>query len=156
LGTGDVVTDNRHILGITVRVAVQEGAFDPQALRKAVQSAVDDWSDGRRRFSIELALDGCERVVKDALSRLTKNSHAEAHALDTDTTVVLESFPTLKQGAFRVICTTSASEAVTGRSGYELATRKTFETFEEAEQYADGISYSRSPRIVVEVDRGSL
>jgi hypothetical protein len=147
------MTDNRHILGITVRVAVQEGTVDPQALRQAVQCAADDWSDGRMRFSVELALDGCERLVKDVLSGLTKDPRAEAHALDNDTTVALEGFPTLKQGAFRVICESSAAESC--RAGYELATRTTFDTFEEAERYADGISYSRSPRILVEVERGS-
>jgi hypothetical protein len=151
------MSDERMIIGFTFRVSVEDCGISPAALREVVQRHVDDWNDGRRPLSVEVALDSCERIVR-TYATLLETPRAEpppaVNALDNDTTVSIEPFPTFKTGDYRVLCTSSRSEG--GRDGYELASRATFATFEEAEQYADGISSSRTPVIVLEVERASL
>lgn len=144
----------RHIIGFTFRVAIYGEDIDVEPLRKSLQAQADAWDDGRRPLLVETALDACERMIRQRMARTADpNELPLVNALDDDTTVNVESFPTLKTGAYRVICESSRSEGA--RGGYELATRQTFQTFEDAEQYASGISDSRHPLIVAEVERAS-
>lgn len=149
------MTDKRIIIGITFRVSAEADGVDPEVLRNAVQQHVDYWEDGRRSMFVEQALDCCQRMVMQAVRPDDRRDvDVAVYDLDHDTTVTVEPFPTLKTGKYRVICTSSRSEGA--REGYALATRATFNTFEEAEEYARGISSSREPLIVVETERASL
>lgn len=147
----------RIIIGIMVRVAVDApyacGAEHAHLIEQAVRRRLGERSDGRRPLDVELLLDSAQRVV-DYAANIDDDAVA-IRALDNDSTVARCNFPTVKtREVYRVICKETKAEGAP-RDGYVLATRATFTSFEEAERYADGISPSRSPRIVVEVERGS-
>jgi len=175
----------RAIFGITVRVAVDRpDAVPVQRIADALQRVVDAWEDGRRPFSVEQMLDGARRATEFAATVVAHDVvreikgppplssdpewwNAELQAVDgivratmvrpleEDLTVAIVGFPTVKPtGVYRVICTESTAEGAP-RDGYVLATRQTFDSYEAAEKYAEGINYSRSLRVVVEVERGS-
>lgn len=175
----------RRIFGITVRVAVESpgNTVSTEEVLTSLRRWLDEWSDGRRLFSVELLLDGARRVVETAVDQVARDAvrkllgdppltsdsdywakqqeasaaliaETRVNALDSDSTADVFDFPTVKPcGPYRVICTQSRAEGAP--EGYALATRKTFDTFKEAERYADGINSSRAPKILVEVERGS-
>jgi hypothetical protein len=148
-----MIDDKRHIIGITFRVSVEAEDVDPEVLRNAVQQHVDHWTDGRRPMLVEQALDCCQRMVVTAAQREARRDEDVAvYHLDNDTTVSIEPFPTLKTGKYRVIYACPRL-----KEGYELSGQDTFETFDDAEQYARHFSDNGyATRIVTEVETASL
>jgi hypothetical protein len=55
----------------------------------------------------------------------------------------------IESALYAVICRDDATDNMQSKGPYALATRQLFATEREAEDYADGLSFSRDPVIVV-------